>query len=258
MNLLKNINIPPKVQVALMTALFAVVGLGLISAVGIKMNSETDGIDIHIASTEYGSSMISQQDIQEFIDAEMPQLIQSATVKHLDLRKLEKILNGHEQVYKADVFINRLNKIVVKVYQKEPIFRIYGNGEQSYYLDRRGERVPLSTYYTARMPVVQVQGEQVEEELHTRLLELKNGLKLNPFIDKMVDQVIIDEAGSITLIPMMGEFQIKVGTIDKLDEKLNRLARIYKEKIVHKGWDYYKVLDLRFDGQVVAQKKRHE
>lgn len=256
MKFLKNIKVHPKAWLMLMIAIFAVMTIGLLSAVSEKMNSQVQGVEIELASTEYNNSMISVKDLSDYVNTKMPELTNVNSVKALDLRKLEEELNKHPQVHNADAFLNRKNIIEIKVYQKEPVYRIFDAQGGSYYLDYYGDKMPLSSHYTARIPVVVLKSTKVKEEkLFEDLLKLKGELKGRSFLDTNIDQLVIDEGGSITMIPMIGSFVVKMGTAENLTDKLDRLEKIYKEKLIHKGWDYYKAIDLRFSGQVVAQKK---
>lgn len=256
MKLLKDIKIHPRARQVLMVTAFVGVGLGLVSAVGEKMNSQVTGMEIDVAVTEFSHSMISVKDMAEYVTSSMPELKEGSMLKTLDLRKLENILEEHPQVRNADVYLNTKNIIEVKIYQKEPIFRLFGIGKESFYLDNYGGEIPLSTHYTARIPVVVVEDFAMNsEELYRELIELKRELSKNLFVETLVDQVIIGDGGTITLVPLLGDFKIKIGTTKDLEGKFERLERLYKEKLIHKGWGYYKTIDLRFNGQVVAQKK---
>ena len=72
---------------------------------------------------------------------------------NLDLNKLEKNLNAQEMIEKSDVYVSIDGVLKAVVRQKTPIARIFDN-EGSFYIDYEGNRMPLSTNFTARVPLV--------------------------------------------------------------------------------------------------------
>jgi cell division protein FtsQ len=70
-----------------------------------------------------------------------------------------------------------------------------------------------------------------------------------------VAQVNIEPNGHFQMVPTLGDHLVLLGTIDKLEDKLNRLFTFYKKVWVGSGINSYQVIDCRFDHQVVALKK---
>ncbi|MBP6759361.1 MAG: cell division protein FtsQ, partial [Flavobacterium sp.] len=71
----------------------------------------------------------------------------------LDLNRLEKGLNAQEMIEKSDVFVSIDGVLKAVVKQKTPIARVF-EGYDSFYIDYEGNRMPLSTNFTARVPLV--------------------------------------------------------------------------------------------------------
>ncbi len=256
MKLLNNIRIPRSLRTILMVGFFALIGIGLVAAVSIKMNAETQKVSVDIVTVDHRHAMISEQEVRDYMKEVMPSSLNYAELKELNLRDLEDALRKHPQIYDADVYRKNDGVMEVKVFQKNPIFRVFTQNHQSFYLGLHGDEIPLSEHFTARIPVVLIQKDKVNvKALSSQLLSLYAGLKGNSFMYTMVDQIVLDENGAFTLIPVMGDFKIILGTTDNLESKLKRLELLYKKKLIHKGWDYYKTIDLRFEGQVIAQKK---
>jgi hypothetical protein len=47
---------------------------------------------------------------------------------------------------------------------------------------------------------------------------------------------------------------VQLGTVENLEEKMNRLFLFYREVIAKKGFDSYPVIDVRFKDQVIGRK----
>jgi cell division protein FtsQ len=78
---------------------------------------------------------------------------QSIGKDKLDLNKLEKALNAQEMIEKSDVFVSIDGVLKAVVKQKTPIARVF-DGDDSFYIDYEGNRMPLSSNFTARVPLV--------------------------------------------------------------------------------------------------------
>ena len=66
-----------------------------------------------------------------------------------------------------------------------------------------------------------------------------------------VDTTLMGEI-SLRLIPRSGNFVVEFGTLDKSEEKLNKLLNFYEKGLSYLGWDRYKTVDIRYDKQVIC------
>ena len=69
----------------------------------------------------------------------------------IDLNGLESALNANPMIKEAQVFMSVDGLITAEIEQKKPIARVSTNA--SYYIDETGSFMPLSTNYTARVPL---------------------------------------------------------------------------------------------------------
>ena len=73
-----------------------------------------------------------------------------------------------------------------------------------------------------------------------------------------MNQVKISAEDGFEIIPRVGDILIVFGEGKKIKEKFDKLMIFYKEGLNKVGWGYYDTLDLRFEGQVVAGRKKKE
>ena len=59
---------------------------------------------------------------------------------------------------------------------------------------------------------------------------------------------------SLRLIPRSGDFIIEFGTLANSDEKLDKLHKFYDKGLSRIGWEHCKVVDVRYDKQVICTK----
>ena len=57
---------------------------------------------------------------------------------------------------------------------------------------------------------------------------------------------------NLRLIPRSGDFVIEFGTLADSEEKLKKLQTFYDDGLAHMGWNQYKVVDVRYDKQVIC------
>lgn len=57
---------------------------------------------------------------------------------------------------------------------------------------------------------------------------------------------------NLRLVPRSGDFVIEFGTMADSEEKLKKLQTFYDEGLAHMGWNQYKVVDVRYNKQVIC------
>ena len=80
----------------------------------------------------------------------------------IDLYRLEKLVSENSYVENASVFLTISGSLKTIVKQRSPVARILQK-ESSYYVDKQGVKVPLSTNYSAR--VMLVLGAENDEDI---------------------------------------------------------------------------------------------
>lgn len=168
----------------------------------------------------------------------------------IDLNDLESALNANVMIKQAQVFIKVDGTLVAEIKQKKPIARVSTNA--SYYIDDDGSYMPLSTNYTSRVPLVT--GFVVKNDLYNVYTVAKK-VQSDEFLKKHVTQIHQNENGSIDLKFRLNDFKIQLGSLDKLDKKINNLKAFYQKAIKDSTLNSYSVVNLRFDKQVICTKK---
>ena len=58
----------------------------------------------------------------------------------------------------------------------------------------------------------------------------------------------------VELTPRSGNYTILFGRLEEVDRKFDKLLRFYRNGLSTLGWDTYRVIDIRYDNQVVCKK----
>lgn len=168
----------------------------------------------------------------------------------LDLNKLEKILDAQEMIEKSDVFVSIDGVLKAVVKQKTPIARVFDK-KASFYVDYKGNKMPLSANFTARVPLVL--GE-ITKKNNEDLAALFRIIYDDAFLKKNIIGIQIMPNGSLLMLNRNFDFQIDFGRMINVERKFKNYKAFFQKAILDSTLYKYKKIDLRFTEQVVCTK----
>ncbi len=168
----------------------------------------------------------------------------------LDLNRLEKGLNAQEMIEKSDVFVSIDGVLKAVVKQKTPIARVF-DGYDSFYIDYEGNTMPLSTNFTARVPLV---SGEINKKNSGELAELFRLIYDDAFLKKNIIGVQIMPNGSLKMLNRNYNYQIDFGGTVRMKAKFNNYKAFFQKAVLDSSIHKYKTIDLRFAQQVVCTK----
>jgi cell division protein FtsQ len=175
---------------------------------------------------------------------------QSIDKDKLDLNKLENVLDKHEMIEKSEVFVSVDGVLKAVVKQKTPVARVY-DGDESFYIDYEGNRMPLSTNFTARVPLV---SGEINKKNNEDLAELFRTIYDDAFLKKNIIGVQIMPNGSLMMLNRNFDYQIDFGKAIRVKDKFNNYKAFFQKAVLDSSLYKYKKIDLRFTQQVVCTK----
>jgi cell division protein FtsQ len=175
---------------------------------------------------------------------------QSIGKDKLDLNKLEKALNAQEMIEKSDVFVSIDGVLKAVVKQKTPVARVF-DGDNSFYIDYKGNRMPLSANFTARVPLV---SGEINKKNSEDLAELFRIIYDDAFLKKNIIGVQIMPSGSLKMFNRNFNYQIDFGGTVRMKAKFNNYKAFFQKAVLDSSLYKYKKIDLRFAQQVVCTK----
>lgn len=168
----------------------------------------------------------------------------------LDLNKLEKAVNSNQMVQESEVFVTVDGVLKAVVKQKTPIARVF-DGRRSFYIDYKGNTMPLSANFTARVPLVL---GVINKKNSEALAELFRKIYDDAFLKKNIIAIQIMPNGSLKMLNRNFDFQIDFGGTINVDRKIRNYKAFFQKAIVDSSLYKYKKIDLRFTEQVVCTK----
>lgn len=237
----------------------------LFIAISIAAISKKESLRCHevrvLIDKKNNLGFVNDKDILKEINHANHQWIGSR-VQDLNVNRIEETIRANEYINKAEVYLNHQGVMNVYIEQKNPMVRIYNNGE-SYYLSDQWTRIPVSTKFTKRTIHVLGNTARLLDPITSLdsliVLETKGLLKYiekNEFWKNAIDQIIIGQNGKIEITLIFADAVIKLGYIhEKLDAKLNKVYNFFKITSQNVPINQYKELDFQFENQVVGTKK---
>ncbi len=168
----------------------------------------------------------------------------------LDLNKLEKALNAQEMIEKSEVFVSVDGVLKAIVKQKTPVARVF-DGDNSFYIDYKGNTMPLSTNFTARVPLV---SGEINKKNGGDLAELFRIIHDDEFLKKNIIAVQVMPNGSLKMLNRNFNYQIDFGGTVRMKAKFNNYKAFFQKAVLDSSLYKYKIIDLRFSQQVVCTK----
>ena len=124
---------------------------------------------------------------------------------------------------------------------------------ESYYIDKDGEKMPLSSHNTAYLPIAT--GEIKDELAKTDLYKFALFLCKDEFWNAQIEQIVVQPKDEVVLITRIGNQEVLMGQLENVESKLDRLKKFYTRALPATGWNRYTKINLKYDKQVVGTKR---
>lgn len=232
----------------------------IISGVEKRSQAGAESLEISVHPLEDGKFLITDKEVKKIIGTGFGSDLVGEQLKNIDVERLELLLEEEPFVLNADAYLDAQNRLHVEIDQRKALVRIMDSNGLDYYLDENGVKMPPSKHYAARVIIATgnippYTSDYLERKNHLLkdLFQLVNFIENDELLNLLIDQIHVSK-GDFILVPKIGKHKIVLGSLEMLDDKIERLKIFYKEGIGREGWRKYDRIDLRFEGQVVAGK----
>ncbi len=224
-----------------------------------KAVKKCTAIQIELTGNNTGYLFMDEKEILRLINEQGVQV--GTPVGSINLTKLEKSLASTKWVAHTDIYLDNQQQLQVRIEQRVPVARVFTASGNSFYIDNIAQRLPLRQLSVMRLPVFtgfpsdQEKLSNPDSLLLNDILHFAMTVQQDSFFLAQIAQVNIASNGDFEMVPTLGDHLVLFGSVENLEDKLNRLYTFYKKVWVPSGINAFQVLDLRFDHQVVALKK---
>lgn len=206
---------------------------------------------------EKEQGFLTRKDILQMLIEKNGRPFKNQPLKEINLFLLEKFLKNNNLVDNVTIYYNLKGNIFVDISFRKPIVRIMSVYQENYYLDDKGQRMNISPNFSSKVPVVSghTYSTITYPNFDKKIYELSKFIQQDKFLQSLIGQIYIDYNKEAILIPRIGDFTILFGEISQIEQKFKKLRIFYQKIIPAEGWDKYNKVDLRFDKQIVVNKR---
>jgi cell division protein FtsQ len=250
-------------QTILVRVLWSIAGAALILLFVVawkaKEEKKCTSIQIELVGENTAALFMDEKEILQIIHEQGVK--EGLPIGDVNLNTLEKYLQTIRWVKNVELFLDNAQSLQVKIEQRIPIARIFTASGNSFYIDKEGLQLPLKQLTVLRLPVFtnfpsdQQKLSKPDSLLLNDILHFTKAVETDSFFMAQTAQVNIATNGDFELIPSVGDHIVLIGSVENIEDKLNRLYTFYKKVWVQSGLNAYQVIDCRFDNQIVALKK---
>ena len=192
----------------------------------------------------------------------------------LPVQKIEKFISEMTEVKSVKVYKKHGAKWLIDVVLKSPIARVFDSNNNTYYIDKDGDIIERSSLHTARVILFSgnINDPVPDKKLNLiinndslkskRILDdiyrISNYVCKSPFFDALIGQVYINDKKEFVLIPSIGDQKIIFGTAETeklVADKFKRLQVFYEQAMPYEGWQKYREISVKYNGQIVCKKR---
>ena len=185
-------------------------------------------------------------------------------LEKVNLEEIEKSIKANPYIAYSTVYSDMDGTINIKIEQRQPILRVINAGDQDFYIDKNGLKMPISPNFTANVLVAN--GKILEHfsgKVDTLITDVAIDLyktalyiKKDTLWDSQIEQAFVNDKNDIVLIPRVGNQRIILGSAESLEKKMRNLRAFYKRAMPKVGWDAYKTINIKYSNQIICEKNK--
>ncbi|MEC8602138.1 MAG: hypothetical protein VXX96_02960 [Bacteroidota bacterium] len=162
--------------------------------------------------------------------------------------EIEQIISRIPFVKKANVYMTVNSELNIRVQEKKPVLNLYNS---DYLLSENGQLIPKID--SLNIDLISFFGE-IDPTIYTNLSNLSKMIIKDDYLKDHIKYIYSDSLSFYLSINRFN-YNIELGSLENISEKLNNykvfIASIMDDEILNK----YSHLNLKFNKQVIAQKK---
>ena len=162
--------------------------------------------------------------------------------------EIEQLIRRIPFVKKANVYITVNSELNIQVQEKKPVLNLVNS---DYLLSENGQLIPKID--SLNIDLISFFGE-IDPNIYTNLSNLSKMIKKDDFLKDHI-KYIYSDSSSYYLSVNSFNYNIELGGLENISEKLNNYKAFLASKIDDEILNKYSHLNLNFNKQVIAQKK---
>jgi cell division protein FtsQ len=203
---------------------------------------------------------LDEADVMRLVESSGQQ-IKGTSLERVNLKAIENKLKYDKHIMDAELYGDLKGNLIVSVELRRPIARIVQEDAPDAYISEEGIVMGVSDKFSSRVMVITgkfvkrllEKGDLMKFEEGSQLMGMIHYINENEFWKAQVAQMDINSRGEITIYPQVTGQLVEFGTPENYEGKFRKLMVFYKEVLPQKGWTRYEKVNLKYEGQVIAQ-----
>ncbi len=203
---------------------------------------------------------LDERDVMRLVE-NSGQTIKGTSITRINLKAIESKLMMDKHIRDAELYGDLKGNLIVSVDLRRPIARLVQEDGPDAYLSEEGIVMGVSDKFTSRVMIisgrwakaVMEKGNVYEMEGGQDLMDMIDFINEDRFWKAQIAQMDIDARGEIVIYPQVTGQRVEFGTTENYETKLSNLMVFYKDVLPQKGWTRYERVNLKYNGQVIAQ-----
>lgn len=182
-------------------------------------------------------------------------------ISSIDLYGLEKQLEKNPWVSDADLYVDQLKKLHLKINQRNPVARIFTPDGNSFFIDKEFAVLPIKPGSSIPLPVFTNFPNNGrlwnanDTMLMKRIVALADFIQNDSLWMAQIEQVNINANGAFEVLTQMGDQSVNLGLRSDWGRLFLKLKKLYQKINEEGNWAKYSSIDLQYKDQVVCLKK---
>lgn len=210
---------------------------------------------------EENNHFLSLDDVQSLVRDIQGRPIEECAQGDVKVAVIERSLKENPYVKYAEAYTELGGNVVVELELRKPLARVMYDDGSGFYLDKDFRKVDLSTDFTANTILIRglrwepvVPRDTIRNEMLLGMEEFLRYVDKSKFLRSQVSEIAVKKDGDLVLYPEVGDLVVEFGQPQRIREKFDYLELFY-EKVMNKiGWEKYKSVNLKYEGQIVAKR----
>lgn len=215
-------------------------------------NNVCDSVRVVLSDDAGDLNVITTEEIDGFLKKRKLSIV-GHRISDLNADSIEKIVEKHPMIRKAECYISPENEFIIEVLQRKPIFRVMDNHGNDYYVDSEGQKIEKANTFVCYLPVLT--GNVDDKYVNSTMFDFISFIEQDDFWSAQIEQIHVKQNMDVILVPRVGDNTITLGLLEDYEAKLDKVKLFYKKGLSVVGWNKYKNINVEFDGQIIAEKR---
>lgn len=215
-------------------------------------NNVCNSVRVVLADGPNDFNVITTEEVESFLKSKKLN-IAGHRISDLNADSVERIVEKHPMVRKAECYVSPENDFIIEVLQRKPVFRVMDSQGHDFYVDSEGYKIKKADSFVCYLPVLT--GYVDDEYVNNTMFGFIKYIEQDEFWSSQIEQIHVNQNRDVILVPRVGDNTITLGLLEDYEVKLEKVKLFYKKGLSVVGWNKYKNINVEFDGQIIAEKR---